>query len=320
MTQTFGSINYKSTASDAEVLKLCDVSALGVVTEFLRKISYNSDGSTTVTNTTLDGVTPYVITGTVKVCDKELLQDTNTLCALVDSPADYPNVGDPVGTAYSAGDKIVFQYAVNSENVFTPILTAVKNLSNGTYPLPFYMENNGVVVIGTTPPNPADFSACPDQCIKVEPRCKCDDVNGDGSVIVNFVQAYQICITNGVVVSTLIGSYTDDTYSTPYVVQGAVVNCSAIGASARVSQQRLVLSGAGSWVVPGDVLAYSIKVVQANGGPTFTDTSGIVTPLFVGESVSFSDGSEEGMVFVPGAIVTTLGGDIVVIDYQRITV
>lgn len=321
MAQTNGSIDIRDGGSDVELLQLCDNNGAGVVNPFLRKITIAADGSSTVVDTLLDGVTPYVVVGTVGKCDKEYVQDSQQRCAIVASPVDYPNVGDPAGTAYNIGDKVIFQFVTDVDNIFNHKLVAIKNLSNNTYPVPFYLEVNGVVVFGTTQPNPADFGDCtPDTCGKVEARCKCDDVNGDGSVITNFVKAYEICVTNGVITSTFIGNFTDDTFTTPYVLQGTEVDCSAIGADARVSQQRLVLNGAGSFSIPADCISYSVKVFAAGGGPTFTDSAANVSPLYAGETMIFSDGSDDGIVFVPGATITTLVGDLVVIDYQKLTV
>ncbi|WP_158677817.1 hypothetical protein [Streptomyces sp. SPB074] len=49
------------------VLPLCDIAPDGTVTAFLRHITSTADG-VTVTDTTLDGTTPYTVTGTVGVC------------------------------------------------------------------------------------------------------------------------------------------------------------------------------------------------------------------------------------------------------------
>lgn len=60
---------------DIEFVKLCDVSAAGVTTEFYRKITVTFDASGAATVTTadlaLDMVTPYVPTGTVGHCNQD---------------------------------------------------------------------------------------------------------------------------------------------------------------------------------------------------------------------------------------------------------
>lgn len=60
---------------DSELLLLCDLALAGPVT-FIRKISYATDGTPTVTDFELDGTTPYTVTGTVTRCsdsDTEVL-------------------------------------------------------------------------------------------------------------------------------------------------------------------------------------------------------------------------------------------------------
>ncbi|MBL0777840.1 hypothetical protein G6541_11070 [Streptomyces albidoflavus] len=57
---------------DVELLNLCDVQEDGTSTPFLRHLVYPDGAETpTVLDTSLDGVTPYAITGTVGVCPQE---------------------------------------------------------------------------------------------------------------------------------------------------------------------------------------------------------------------------------------------------------
>jgi hypothetical protein len=316
---TSGNIDIKdSSSNDREYMVLCDTTGPGTGTQFLRRLNVDEAGVTTVSDTTLDGVTPYVVTGTVAKCiDEEYYSDINTFCALVDSPIDYPNVGDPAGTAYQAGDKVLIQFLIESHNVFTPYIVAYKNMSNGTFPVPFYLEIAGSIVIGTAPPNPADFGDCPDKsCIKVEPRCKCDDTLNDGSAIVNFVQAYQICVVEGVITSTLLGSFTDDTYQTPYVPVGTVVDCADLGTDAKLSQQRIVLTDIGSWSSSGDVYSYTVKAINAPAGTTFTDSLGVVSNLYTGEVITHT--SDSGVLLDASVTITTVVGSVVIIDFEKL--
>jgi hypothetical protein len=91
--------------------------------------------------------------------DDEYLTENEHFCAVADSPPNYPNPGDPIGTAYQIGDRITASYVVLATNILTPVVISYKNLSNGTYPLPFYLQNNGVDIIGSFP-NPTDFGDC----------------------------------------------------------------------------------------------------------------------------------------------------------------
>lgn len=63
MSGTSGST---STAADTELQVLCDDTA-----PFLRRYTTTSSGQTTVTDTELDGTTPYTPTGTVVRCGSE---------------------------------------------------------------------------------------------------------------------------------------------------------------------------------------------------------------------------------------------------------
>lgn len=54
-----------------EITQLCDVQADGTTVGFLRAITYNPGGGVTTTDTGLDGVTPYVVAGTVAVCEPD---------------------------------------------------------------------------------------------------------------------------------------------------------------------------------------------------------------------------------------------------------
>ena len=69
-------------ANDFEIVGLCDVIPGDPITkvDFLRKISIDPDGLITVTDTELDGVTPYSVLGTVQKCCCEVTVWTETLC------------------------------------------------------------------------------------------------------------------------------------------------------------------------------------------------------------------------------------------------
>ncbi|MGX1514032.1 hypothetical protein RKD44_005320 [Streptomyces collinus] len=76
---------------DTEVLQLCDVATDGTVTQFLRQLAY-LDGSATpvVTDTALDGITPYTAAGEVGSCGggaAEDCRDSSTVL-VCDVPAD----------------------------------------------------------------------------------------------------------------------------------------------------------------------------------------------------------------------------------------
>ncbi len=317
MSNTFGTINYKANSNDHELLVLCDTSVLGAVTKFLRKVTTSSTGTVTIQDTLLDGTTPYVPSGTVGKCiDEEFYNDQTNLCAIADSPADYPNLGDPAGTAYQIGDKIQIQFLVEVHNVMNPVLSSYKNLSNGSFPSPFYLSINGVDLLGSFP-NPADFSSCVDtKCSPYELCDYIDDTLNDGSALVAFKKMYLFdCETNSFVFEKNLSGVD---FTLPYTPVGTEYKACEYGVPVRLSQRRLILNGAGSWTVAANVSSYSIKVVDDVGGPTFTDTSGNVSTLYAGESLSFNATPDVNLK--PGAIVTTLIGDLVIIDYQELSV
>ncbi|WP_143675844.1 hypothetical protein [Streptomyces milbemycinicus] len=90
---------------DAEVLTLCDTAADGTATAFLRHLTYTEEATApAVTDTELDGVTPYTPAGTVGVCEgaEESCRNSSTLL-LCDLPTDgtpTPTVTDTDPTAY----------------------------------------------------------------------------------------------------------------------------------------------------------------------------------------------------------------------------
>lgn len=317
MSNTFGAINFKSSSNDHELLVLCDTSGLGVVTRFLRKITTSATGVVTNTDTLLDGITPYVVTGTVGTClDEEFYSDITNLCAIADSPVDYPNVGDPIGTAYQIGDKILIQYLIEAHNPLNPVISAYKNLSNGSFPQPFWLNLNGTDVLGSFP-NPADFSACETAVCGGYELCDyVDDTLNDGTVLVPFKKLFKYnCELE---IFEFSKNLEGDDLTAEYTPVGTEYKSCEYGSPMRLSQRRVVLNGAGSWTSAPNVTSYSIKVLQDNGGPTFTDTNSVVTALFAGESISFNSSGEA--LLVDGVIVTALAGDIVIIDYQELSV
>lgn len=67
MSGTAGSLS--TLGPDRELVVLCDVQPAGTKVSFLRTITYAPSGGVSgVVDTTLDGTTPYVVTGTVAVC------------------------------------------------------------------------------------------------------------------------------------------------------------------------------------------------------------------------------------------------------------
>ncbi|MGW3447340.1 hypothetical protein [Streptomyces sp. NPDC001076] len=70
MSGTGGSIS--TSAPDREYEILCDIAADGTATAFMRRVSVDSTGTSTVLDTTLDGTTPYTPADTVGVCPESV--------------------------------------------------------------------------------------------------------------------------------------------------------------------------------------------------------------------------------------------------------
>lgn len=92
---------------DTEVLHLCDVATDGTVTAFLRQFAYlNGSAIPVVTDTALDGITPYTAAGEVGSCGAaEGCRDSSTVL-VCDVPADSTTVITPTlvdGTVADVG-------------------------------------------------------------------------------------------------------------------------------------------------------------------------------------------------------------------------
>lgn len=96
-------------------------------------------------NTNGTVVNPYV--GGWEPCDTEYLTETVCLRAVVST------------ANYTIGDQIQATWVVPADSITTPHLAVYKNLSNGTYPMPFWLQLNGTDIIGSAP-NFADFVGC----------------------------------------------------------------------------------------------------------------------------------------------------------------
>lgn len=93
--------------------------------------------------------------------DTELVTLEQELCAVVDSPPDLPNIGDPAGSLYQVGDKIKW-FFVSDPQIFPPtsLIQTVWNLTQGQFPnAPFFYEYDGTVLNGVQPPS-SDFGTC----------------------------------------------------------------------------------------------------------------------------------------------------------------
>ena len=106
--------------------------------------------------------------------------------------------------------------------------------------------------------------------------CRCDDVNGDGTNVVEFVQVWR----DGAVLE----NYTDETCSTVYVPSDPanIVDCCDIGTEGQPVWRREVITNTTiPWVSPPT--ASSLTYMAVGAGATIDDGTG-PEPLFEGES------------------------------------
>lgn len=132
----------------------------------------------------------------------------------------------------------------------------------------------------------------------------CDDVAGNGSNIVKYVDAYVITYDGNVHTSTNLGSYTDTSLTTSYTPINPT-DCNGIGVEPIRKQGRVVFTNS-VWSPNPLTASYTIKV---NGtGASFTDSFGTTTTLLDGEVIEFT--SNGTLLSDTTAVVTSTGATI----------
>lgn len=146
-------------------------------------------------------------------------------------------------------------------------------------------------------------------------RCMCDDVNGDGSNIVNYVETYCHEVNpDGSANITLFGTFTNASQGIAYdPVNG--VECDSIGVDAQTEQNSIVVDNGASWSPTQLMCSYVIRVSALATGVTFTGSNGVTRNLELSEGLSFNSGDEP---FDVSPVLTTGAGDTVIITYTTI--
>lgn len=150
----------------------------------------------------------------------------------------------------------------------------------------------------------------------------CDDVNGDGSVIVRYFEAAKLELDlAGNVIRTITGTFTTDRLDVAYApVNG--VECETIGVPVvGLEPRRVVLNGLGAWTAPAAEILTSLTIEtrtvnNAAAPPQFTDGAGSTTDLFEGTETFEAEwlAGSGGLTGNPLS-VTTGAGDLVVVLY-----
>ena len=234
--------------SDIEIEILCDVSPDGTVTEFLRRYRYDAQGNVvSLLTSTLDGVTPYVITGVVGDCARISNTFTTTgLCLGDNTPIGVINRRTGTGTivqdgwvnlltgGFSAGAPPIGTSAcgstvnVQTSDVLCDITTATGDV-NGLVLIQYNYNPDGSIasteILNATTGAPyvpvGAITVCPtDQGQPDHDMWLLCDVQSNGSVV-TIIRDYNRDV-NG-----LINGFSDYNASTgtPYTPTGTVSSC-----------------------------------------------------------------------------------------------
>lgn len=269
-----------TTPTDEEHFYLCDPNGARV------RVTYVAGNPVPVSMTYLDG-TPY-------------LGGINTLVEC--------NISDT--------DPVCFDVCVNGVNYRQCVLT-VGGVPTGLPGDIYYLDVNGVLVpvpVGTPIPG-----RCNDG-IQIFKTCRCDDVNGNGSLIVNYNEFYTVDPVTGV--PTVLSTYTDPPW-TPYVPVNPV-DCNTLGNTVSLVLRRVHLTGIFSWSLPATAQSITIKVRRTNPIvlPTISDNAANVTPLLTGDVETFSHLGDQSTVpqWITGNFTVNSGhaDTIITISYTEI--
>lgn len=114
--------------------------------------------------------------------------------------------------------------------------------------------------------------------------CLCDD---NGGVITEFVRFYTYDPNTNTI--TFTGDWLPD-LSGPYTPTGTVGLCSQMGTPLQLVQRRIHLTGIQTWVRPATVVSMTLftrRVGDVTNPPTITDNNATITPLFVGDNITY---------------------------------
>ncbi|MFD5570471.1 hypothetical protein [Streptomyces cadmiisoli] len=257
-----------TTGTDVEVLALCDTDGSGAVTVFLRQIAYAAAGTVdTVTDTALDGTTPYTPTGTVGTCT-----------AAVEPGVDVELLPMCVIDNASGGiiQRILAEIRYDTETGARLAVNYVDPVTWGPVALP------GGTHLDVCPPD------TPEECTaqSVIEACRCDDTDGDGIADTDYVELLAVDCEGTL---TSLGTYTAD-LSAPYTPV-APIDCDETDEGADpargVQARRLELAAGESWAAAVWPTLQSVTAVAHGGTGTVTTQDGPST-LHTGEAATWS--------------------------------
>ncbi|MFB7114834.1 hypothetical protein [Streptomyces sp. NPDC056291] len=315
---------------DTEVVQLCDVAGDGSSTPFLRQLTFQPGEDTpTVTDTALDGVTPYSPAGTVGTCQSpgegrdveltpmcvidnvtgrvvqqilaEVTYDTATgdrLSVRYVDPLTWGPVAVPGGTHLDLCPS-------ERQPDPTPDAEVVQlcDLVDGQEPTPFLRH---LIYVGSTTPTVVDTAldgtspyvlagtagACSTPCDvqAVIEACRCDDTTGDGEPDTGYVELLTVDCEGQL---TSIGTYTPG-LTEPYTPVSPV-DCDEADEGAEpafgVQARRVELAAGQTWDASAWPTLQSVTAIAHGGTGTVTTADGAST-LHTGEAATWSVGRD----------------------------
>ncbi|MYR62699.1 hypothetical protein GTY54_43030, partial [Streptomyces sp. SID625] len=273
---------------DTEVVQLCDT-ANGASRAFLRRLTFEPGADTpTVTDTALDGTTPYTPAGTVGVCQPAAPEDCHTASTV--------ELCDAHGTGET---RFLRHYLLDCTS------GDVLNFTDTT------LDGDPYTVTGTA--GQCSQPKCPAH--SVLERCAYDDTDGDGLADTGYVELYGVDCTGAV---TLLGTYTPD-LATPYTPVSPVDDTpdDAEGAEPAFGAQahRVELAAGASWNASARTALQSVTAVAHGGTGTVTTADGPST-LHTGEAATWSVARETDAALT-GPLTITADSGTVTITWTR---
>lgn len=243
-------------------------------------VAYSAAGVPTISYYNLDG-TPYVGPQPTR-CSDTLESDAQIICV--------------------SGNTELLQWIVKDNGQPT-----------GTV---YYTDLSGTIVAAPAP-GTFSFGSCSlDQ--QIFQRCLCDDVNGDQSLIVNYIEFYTYDpSTNSITVT----GYWDQDLLNPYVPVNPI-NCSTIGTATQLVQRRVHLTGAQVWNRPNTVVSMTIfvrRIGDVTNPATITDNAAVITPLFIGDNITYGIINDNNTLLQGTFSITMMDvDDIITINYLEL--
>ena len=153
-------------------------------------------------------------------------------------------------------------------------------------------------------------------------RCMIDDVNGDGSLLVDYVEVYSKQVVDGSVQSSLAGSFTDETCTVAYTPANPVEPCE-IGQPAKICPRFHKINGMETFQIPAVAVSYSVTVCDIGNpaNPPYIDDGTEQTTLDkVGLVIAGNAESSltTGIFSQTPSIVTAEAGDILIVSWNEV--